>query len=245
MSNPSIEARLEKIANDGNFRKVWSRIKDVIIKDKNLDKDDKLTLAKLYKDFDSGLTTELKKFEKATSTNAATKHAQRAIVIIKDYEQKFEAVQRDLPAVTSMGLGGLLEGLRKYLEKSLNEIGSDDMGATVKIKQLANDAKLHKVWSKIKDSTLKNKDLDKDDKKALTKLYDKFDSGLTDAIKKFEQASSDEEAIKYAEQAIEITKDYAKKVKEAKNLPGQTPLLLGGLLAELQKYLEGWVKELA
>lgn len=245
MSNPNIQDRLQQIANNGNFRKVWSKVKEVIINDKNLDKDDKIRLAKLYKDFDSGLSSELKQFEKATSTNGAMKHAQRAIVIIKDYQQKFESVSRELPTVTALGLGGLLGALRQYLEKSLVEIDESDVGPTVKIKKLANEGKLHTLWTDLKDFTLKNKDLNKDDKKALTKLYEKFDSGLTDAIKKFEKADSDQEAIRYAEQAIAITKDYAKKVKGMDHLPSNTALGMGKVLLELQKYLEDWVKQLS
>ena len=135
---------------------------------------------------------------------------------------------------------------RTYLEKSLNQIGSDDKPATVRIRKLADDAKMRKVWSKVKDKMIYNDELDKDDKKVLKKLYESFDGGLSDAITKFEKSDTDEEAIRHAQAAIEITKDYGKKVKAmSEELPGTTAMALGGLLVELRGFLEEWVEKLS
>ncbi|MFO0904289.1 MAG: hypothetical protein U0939_14900 [Pirellulales bacterium] len=241
---PSLQETLETISQNGNFRKVWSRVKDVIVNDDDLNKEEKLALAKLYKDFNKGLTDELEKFEKAKSSVKATKHASRAIAIIKEYEDKFAETDRELPPRAILALGGLLKGMREFLSKSLTQIDEDDMPATEKIKQLANDAKLHKIWSKLKKNMLDNDELDKDDKKALKKLYDSFDGGLSGVMKKFEKADSDEDAVKYAKEAIAVMDDYIDKLKKmSKEIPSDTYLALRGVLEEMETHLQGWVEE--
>lgn len=240
----AFQDELERISRDGNFRKVWSRMKDAIVNNDKLSPESKLVVAKLYKEFNSGLSEQLAAFEKSKTTVAATKNAKEAIEIIKEYEAKFEAIKDQIPGVASMALGGLLEGLRKFLSQSLNQIGQDDMPATAKIKELANDAKLHKVWSKVKKTMLENDKLDKEDRKVLKKLYESFDSGLSEVLKKFEKADSDEKAIAYANEAIEIMKDYSAKLKANDDIPGDIYLALSGLLKEMRGFLEGWIEEL-
>jgi hypothetical protein len=113
--------------------------------------------------------------------------------------------------------------------------------ALERIKTVAKDGKLHSVWRKLKDEAAKLSK-DKDDKKEVAKLFKTFDSGLSAILTKFEKTESLEKAQQYAEQAVAITKDYRKKVADAKGGPKFLPLSSG--LDALTKYFEDFLKEI-
>ena len=240
---PTHEETLQEFSKDGKFRKVWNAIKDAILQGDELTKEQQLALAKLYKEFNQGLSGELAKFEKATSSNGAVKHAYRAVKIIEGYRKQVAGFEGDIPKSVREKLDKLLDAMSKILEKSLHQIGTDNPDAQGRFKKIANEARLHKGWAHVKKKTLESKGLDDDDKKELKKLYSAFDSGLSASLKKFEQSKSDEDAIGHAKDAIEVIKTYRKKIGSG-NITGDSAITLDTYIAELQEFLEDCVKDL-
>lgn len=251
-----LQEKLRELVQKGEFGTVWSKYKKNF-STKTISKDNpyKKDFDKLLKEFDSGLTGVLKKFQSAKTFEDSIKYANRGSSICVDYKSKCkkfmgrcdsndpdEAELKRLASVLNVKLENidklLLSTIKRIME--LHQEEEDDGIVDAKLKQLAKDGKLKKYWSQLKKAVLAyaQTNQDKEEVKGVLKLYKEFDSNLTAVIKAFDKCSSVDKAKPIAEKGISICDDYRQKAAASEAVSGKPFLTLVASLDALKKVFE-------
>jgi hypothetical protein len=235
---PTYQERVAAMAKEGKLHTLWKDFKGKCAAYED-DGPGKKKLAALFKEFDGGLSGQLKKLEQSTDLTNARKHAVKAADLCGEYLEKVKAAK--IGGLTETALKKALTALKDNLDAKVAEIDEILHSVALKIQSLSKQGRLKDFWTAIKSGTqiIANKEGDKDDRKDLAKLYTKLDSGLSKVIAKFEQTKDLEKAKALAQEAIAICDDYYQKIREAE-LGAKFNLPLVGNVKALKEFFVEW-----